>query len=123
MSFVRAGALHYMTCDYDRWRRDSEAVISMGERVLADPGCRPALRKTAARKFEITASLDEMKVMHQHDDRSLAAQRKREQERNLEQAREGTGEGQSQKRTEADDLPDRERVQRRDRSRGRGMSL
>ena len=66
-----------------------------------------------------------MKVMHQHDDRSLAAQRKGEQgqERNLEQAREGTGEGQSQKRTEADDLPDRERVQRRDRSRGRGMSL
>ena len=87
----------------------------MGERVLAEPGCRPALEKTMVQK-QMPRDLNAMKAMHELDDRSLAARRKRE--RNREQVRAGTGEGQRQKRTEADDLPDRERVQRRDRAVG-----
>ena len=72
---------------YDQWRKDSEAVVRDGERVL--PACKPALGKVVEREIEITGGVHRLKAEHQFKDRARTA----EMERRQEQARAEAGRG------------------------------
>ena len=108
---------------YDQWRKDSEAVVREGERVLADPACKAALGKVVEREIKITGGVHRLKAEHQFEDRARATEMERRQEQARAEAEKERRQKEPEERKRAEEERARSRVLRRDQSRGRGMSM